>query len=96
MRTIKVSQISVYHKYAEVEVTIPNDIADEDVGEWLVDNENEYNERIDSTIDEACYQFGLPHWMGVNSYNGKNQTYLESEWRYDVEVDGKLTIGGHL
>jgi len=80
MRTITVSNRSVYFKYAEVEVTIPDDIKDEDILDWLTSNEHEFVERIDNAIYKSDYEC----------------SDSECEWRYDVEVDGKQTIGGHL
>ncbi len=35
---VKIINRSVYHKYAEVEVEVPNDV--EDIQEWLIENEN--------------------------------------------------------
>ena len=78
---------SVYHKYAEVEIEIPNDV--EDIQEWLIDNEHTYIYEMDKSIDESKYQFG----SGVNDYDGMNEPLSESEWRYDCD---ELNIGGHL
>ena len=45
---VKIIQRSVYHKIAEVEVEIPNDI--EDVQQYLVCNEELYTEKIDKAM----------------------------------------------
>jgi len=82
---VKIMQRSVYHKYAEVEVEVPNDV--EDVQNYLVCNENLYVDKIDKAISEANFEYG----SGVDDYRGMNEPQAESEWRY--ECDG---IGGHL
>ena len=38
---VKIMQRSVYHKYAEVEIEVPNDIKDKDVLEYLQENEEQ-------------------------------------------------------
>jgi len=90
MRTVLVTNRSIYYKYAEVEVKVPDDIPDAEVGEWLMDNENEYDDRMDSAIDKAHYNFG--NGLG----NGMENIYSESEWKYDVFKYDKQVIGGHL
>lgn len=84
---VKVINRSVYHKYAEVEIEIPNDV--EDIQEWLIDNAHTYIYEMDKSINESKYQFG----SGVNDYDGMNEPLSESEWRYDCD---ELNIGGHL
>ena len=41
-RLVTISNRSVYHKYAEVTIPIPKHIKQEDVAEWLFENENLY------------------------------------------------------
>jgi len=76
----------VYHKYAEVEIEIPNDV--EDVQNYLVCNENLYVDKIDVAISEANLQYGT----GVNDYTGMTDTNAENEWRYELPNGN----GGHL
>jgi len=85
---VKIMQRSVYHKYAEIEVQVPNDIKDEDVFDYLTDNSQIYEYEMDSAINEAKYDFG----NGENEYEGMDEG-TESEWRF--EVVGK-NYGGHL
>lgn len=82
---VKIMQRSVYHKYAEIEIEIPNDV--EDVQQYLVYNENLYVDKIDEEMSESEYEYG----SGVNDYTGMNEPESESEWRYEYEG-----IGGHL
>ena len=78
---------SVYHKYAEVEIEIPDDV--KDIQEWLIENEQTYIYEMDQSINESKYEFG----SGVNEYNGMNEPESDSEWRYECE---QLKEGGHL
>lgn len=78
---------SVYHKYAEVEIEIPDDV--KDIQEWLIENEQTYIYEMDQSINESKYEFG----SGVNEYDGMNEPESDSEWRYECE---QLKEGGHL
>ena len=86
---VKIMQRSVYHKYAEVEVEVPNDIKDDDVQSWLVENEDLYTDDIDDKISKAEYEFGF----GLDNDGGLDEKDNESEWRFDIV--GKQ-YGGHL
>jgi len=84
---VKVQNRSVYHKFAEVEIEIPNDV--KDIQEWLIKNEHTYIYEMDASINETKYEFG----SGVDDYDGMNEPLSESEWRYECN---QLNIGGHL
>ena len=86
---VKIMQRSVYHKYAEVEIEVPNDIKDKDVLEYLQENEELFVDKIDKASFEAPYEYGS---CGVDEYDGMNERG-ESECRYDIV--GK-NYGGHL
>ena len=90
-------QRSVYHKYAQVEVEVPNDwnnkdgvenYYDEHLNDYLNDNEHLYVDKIDKAISESNLQYG----SGVEEYRGMCEIEADSEWRYELE-DG---YGGHL
>lgn len=85
---VKIMQRSVYHKYAELEIEVPNDIKDEDVFDYLTDNPQMYEYEMDSAVNEAEYDFG----NGEGEYEGMDEN-TESEWRFDIV--GK-NYGGHL
>jgi len=94
-RQVIISNRSVYHKYAEVTIEIPNDIKDDDIPQWLVDNELEYTDTLDEKLSKAEYDFGF----GIDLASGMDEVESESETRYDVmdeEVDGRIEFGGHL
>ena len=85
---VKIMQRSVYHKYAEVEIEIPDLIdVDEEAQCYLHENEHLFIDKIDKAMSEANFEYGT----GVDDYTGMTDTNAESEWRY--EVNGK---GGHL
>ena len=100
---VKIMQRSVYHKYAEIEIEIPNDwnnkdgvenYYDEQINNYLHDNEHLYVDKIDEAISEADFEYG----NGVNDYTGMNEPEAESEWRFEYKSDeyGDRYFGGHL
>lgn len=86
---VKIMQRSVYHKYAEIEVEVPNDIKEEDMVDYLFMTENEWTDKIDEKLSQSEYNFG----MGMHTSDGWTDTEEESEWRFDIV--GKQ-YGGHL
>tara|TARA_R110002051_G_scaffold235795_1_gene297194 strand:- start:188 stop:454 length:267 start_codon:yes stop_codon:yes gene_type:complete len=86
---VKIMQRSVYHKYAEIEVEVPKDIKDDDVQEYLIDNEEKWVDVIDTKINISEFVYG----NGVDEYTGMNEPESDSEWRFDIV--GKQ-YGGHL
>ena len=98
---VKIMQRSVYHKYAEVEIEIPNDWNDKDgvenyydehINDYLHDNEHLYVDKIDKAMSEASFEYG----NGVNDYTGMNEPLSESEWRFEYGDDHIVFYGGHL
>ena len=84
---VKVQNRSVYHKFAEVEVEVPNDV--EDIQEWLIENEHTYIYEMDASINESKYV----HGTGLYDFDGMEDAESDSEWRYECE---EKKIGGHL
>jgi len=84
---VKIQNRSVYHKFAEVEIEVPNDI--KDIQEWLNENEETYIDEITRIIDESEYDSGT----GVYDYRGMDEEESDSEWRFECE---EQKIGGHL
>ena len=99
-RKVVVSNRSVYHKYAEVEVEVPNNIAVEDIEQWLYENSEEYDSLLDQKLSESKYIFGT----GLYNFVGMEDAESDSETRYDVmnkiinniEVNYTQVYGGHL
>ena len=94
---VKIQQRTVYHKYAEIEISIDKDDYDDylinskfaDLREYLEDKSHLYSEIIDKKLDEAEYYFG----SGVYEYDGMDEEGSDSECRYECK---KLDVGGHL
>lgn len=92
---VKIMQRSVYHKYAEIEIEIPNDwnIHTEDginfIHDYLIDNEDLYVDKIDEKLSKAEYV----HGTGLYDFDGMEDAESDSEWRY--EIIGQ-NYGGHL
>ena len=88
MKIIK-SNIYVYHKYAQVEINIPDTIKTDDVLDYLQENEHLYNDKIDEQMFFVDYEFG----SGSDDYVGMGDQLAESEWRFDIKDQN---YGGHL
>ena len=91
---VKIMQRSVYHKYAEIEVEVPNEIEgyimqEKDIWGYLSENEDLFIDEIDKKLSKAEYEFGF----GLDNDGGLNEKDNESEWRFDIV--GKQ-YGGHL
>ena len=84
-----IQQRSVYHKYAEVEVEIPNNIKEDDISEYLIEIEDTWADDIDEKISNTEYQYG----SGVNDYDGMTDKTLDSEYRYECD---ELKTAGHI
>ena len=85
---VKIQQRSVYHKFAEIEIEIPNDVDEFDIQDYVNDNEHLWVDKIDKKMSEAEYE----HGSGSHEYEGMDDE-TDSEWRYDCP---DLKIGGHL
>lgn len=95
---VKIQQRSVYHKYAEVEIDIDNDVYDHwkldngkyaSIQDFLIENEDLYTDKIDDKMSKASYEFGT----GLYDFEGMEDAESDSEWRYQVD---ELKLGGHL
>ena len=87
---VTISQRSIYHKYAEVEIEIPDGMECNDVHEYLTDNEELYIDKMDEALNNADIKFGFGLGFGMVWKDD------ESEWRFDIMEEGKPTYGGHL
>ena len=89
MKTVTIKTRAVYHKVAEVTIEVPDHINDEDVRDWIWDNENMFVDELDDKLSEAVldYGFGLS-----DEFEDRD---CESETRYDVYENGQITFGGH-
>ena len=86
---IKIQQRQVYHKFAEIEIKIPNDVDEFDIQDYVNDNEHLWVDKMDKQMSESEFDFGA----GLYDYEGMDEAESDSEWRYDCP---DLKIGGHL
>ena len=86
---VKIQQRSVYHKFAEIEIEVPDTITEDNIQDYLegFNVELEINEQIDVAISKAEYEFGF----GCDSSMTEEES--ETEWRFNCD---KLKFGGHL
>lgn len=86
---VKIQQRSVYHKFAEIEIEIPNDVDEFDIQDHVNDNEHLWVDKMDKQMSESEFVFGT----GLYDFEGMDDAESDSEWRYDCP---DLKIGGHL
>ena len=95
---VKILQRSVYYKTAEVEIDIDMNLYDNwrldngkyaDIGDYLIENEDLWSDKIDEAMSDAPLEFGL----GMD--DGANWTDQDQSCEYRYECD-ELKIGGHL
>ena len=91
---IKIQQRSVYHKFAEIEIEVPDTITKDNLQDYL-ENRGDIDEKIDKAISKAEYEYGFGCDYDANQNNNSAMTEKESEteWRFDCD---KLKFGGHL
>ena len=83
---VKIQQRSVYHKFAEIEIEVPDTMTEDNLQDYLEDRED-VDEQIDEAISKAEYEYGF----GCDS--SMHKILEESEHRYQCD---KLNTGGHL
>jgi len=86
---IKIQQRQVYHKFAEIEIKIPNDVDEFDIQDYVNDNEHLWIDDIENKLNESEFVYG----NGLDDYKGMNESESETEWRYECD---ELKTGGHL
>ena len=92
-RIVEVSERRVYHKFVKMEVEVPDNIRDDEVSKWLLDN-NLWEAEQDVMFDRVEeYELG----NGAYDYDGMSEPDTEySETRYDIYTTKVQTYGGHL
>jgi hypothetical protein len=90
MKKVIVRTRAVYHKIASVEINIPSHIDDDDVRDWLFENEDFFIDELDKKLSQASFDYG----RGL--VDGMDDDSSDSETRYDIlSTDGKIYYGGH-
>jgi hypothetical protein len=93
MRQVIITHRAVYHKTASVTINVPSHIGEDELQDWLWENEDLlFVDTLDKKISEASFVFGF----GLDEDNGMEWLEEESETRYDLIEDNKITFGGHL
>lgn len=86
-RVVKISSRTIYHKYCEIEIEIPEDLPQHKVSDWLFENENKWTDDLEQANSEAPLEFGF----GLG--DGMDEKEEEHEMRYDIINE---MYGGHL
>lgn len=87
-RKVLITRRDVYHKIAKVEIEIPLNVKNDDVSDYLIENEELWVNEIDEMINASDYEYGF----GLEG-NGMNEKDQESECRYDIVNEN---YGGHI
>jgi hypothetical protein len=88
-KKVVISTRVVYHKYAEVTIEVPSNIEDENIDNWITNNDN-FSEELDQKLSEAKFEFGFGLDGNMNDFDEDNET------RFDVyNSKGEITYGGH-
>lgn len=88
-KKVVISTRAVYHKYAEVTIEVPSNINDEDIDEYLSNNDN-FSEELDQKLGEAEFETGFGLNGNMNDFDEEHET------RFDVyNSKGEATWGGH-
>ena len=85
---VKIQQRSVYHKFTEIEIKVPNHVKEDDMMDWINDHEFLWADQMDAKAEKSEYEFG----SGVDDYDGMDETEMDTEWRFQLPNG----YGGHL
>ena len=87
MREVKISSRTIYSKTCEIYIEIPKDIPQDEVTQWLFENENKWSDAISNANGEAILDYGFGLADGLADKN------CEHEMRYDIVNEN---YGGHI
>ena len=88
-RKVLITRRDVYHKIAKVEIEIPLNVKNDDVADYLNENEELWVYEIDEMVKASDYEYGFGLWDG----DGMDKKDQESELRYDIVNEN---YGGHI
>lgn len=86
---VKIEQRSVYHKFVELEIEIPDSVETDNIDEYLLSIEEDWIDDMDHKLNETEFVSGT----GLYDHAGHEVPEAEHEWRYECE---EQKIGGHL
>lgn len=88
-KKVVISTRVVYHKIAEVTIEVPIEIADDEVDEYLINNDV-YSSQLEMNLAKAEFEGGL----GLD--DNFDDEEAEEETRFDIyDSNDKITYGGH-
>jgi|TARA_R110000744_G_scaffold23682_1_gene59895 hypothetical protein len=86
---VKIEQRSVYHKFVELEIDIPDSVDTDMIDEYLLSIEKDWINVIDDKINQAEFV----HGTGLYDHHGHEDSEVDDEWRYECK---ERKISGHL
>lgn len=89
MKTVIISTRAVYHKIAEVTVDVPDNIEENEIQDWIWNNEHLFVEELDTKLHAAPLEYGL----GVGDVFDEIESDYET--RFDFVVNDEIIFGGH-
>ena len=78
---VKIEQRSVYHKFVELEIEIPDSVETDKIDEYLLSIEDEWIDKIDHKLNETEFVSGT----GLYDHPGHEDSEAEPEWRDECE-----------
>lgn len=86
-REVIISSRTIYSKYCEITIEIPQDLPQEKVSDWLFENEIKWTDAMDNANGQATLDFGF----GLG--DGMEEKDSEHEMRFDIVGE---QYGGHI
>jgi len=89
-KKVVISTRVIYHKIAEVTIEVPIEMPDDEVDEYLINNDV-YSSQLEINLAKAEFEggFGLD-----DNFDDEEE---EQETRFDIyDSKGKVTWGGHI
>jgi hypothetical protein len=80
----------IFHKLASVTIDVPSEITEDQIQNWLYENEGLYSDALEDAIEY------LPSEHGFGLCEGMDEQDSEYEARFDLIEDNQITFGGHL
>jgi len=92
MKQVTITHRAVYHKTASVTIDVPTHIGEDELQDWLWENEPLFIHQLDDKFNNADYEYGF----GLDEDNGMEYKEEPSETRYDLIENNIIIYGGHI
>jgi len=86
---VKIEQRTVYHKFVELEIEIPNTIESDGIEDYILSIEDRWVDKLDHKLNETEFVIG----NGLYDHNGHEDSESDEEFRYECE---ERKVAGHL